>query len=299
LAWFVFVVSCCAWPVVGRAGDTAAYDPFESRAFEFEPPDFDPFEIQQVAPIEIQQVAHIEQLPQQKEPRLQKLPAVKLADPFDEVTCPAPSGRGTSSRRNYVPPADAMRVKVASKPKPTTSRRTYPQTAQLELPSPGSQDEAEGYAASAREWTPKPLDELTINIAQPAGVTPRDYAVDRPQQHWECDATTTRCWPMLTYQWAATCLCHQPLYFEEINLERYGYGCGRCLQPAASAAHFFGTVPILPYCMAVNCPGECNYTLGQYRPGSCAPWRTSCPGPSCYGGLAEAGTIVGLVLLIP
>jgi hypothetical protein len=51
--------------------------------------------------------------------------------------------------------------------------------------------------------------------------------------------------------------------------------------------------------MAVNCPGECNYTLGQYRPGSCAPWRTTCQPPNALGGLTEAGAVVGLVLLIP
>ena len=69
--------------------------------------------------------------------------------------------------------------------------------------------------------------------------------------------------------------CHRPLYFEEINLERYGYGCGWCLQPGASAAHFFGTVPALPYLMTVDCPHECIYTLGHYRPGSCPPWRAT------------------------
>lgn len=300
----VLALICCAWPAVSSADDAATYDPFDVESFEFaQRPTFDPFEIQPVA--------HVEQPLQPSQSNVQHLPAVKLADPFDEVVWSAPLGE-----TNYAPPVAsavalpsapaAVKPLVADKPEamalPTLPppQSSYTQVAQLELSSPSDQDEAEGYAASAREWAPKPLDQLTINIAEPAGVTPRDYAGERPIERWPCDPTlSTRCWPMLTYQWAATCLCYQPLYFEEINLERYGYGCGKCLQPAASAAHFFGTVPILPYCMAVNCPGECNYTLGEYRPGSCAPWRTTCPGPSAIGGLTEAGVVVGLVLLIP
>jgi hypothetical protein len=44
------------------------------------------------------------------------------------------------------------------------------------------------------------------------------------------------------------------------------------VQPFASAAHFFISVPLLPYKMGLNPPHECVYTLGYYRPGSCAPY---------------------------
>lgn len=301
------VVICCALPAVCRA-DEATFDPFESRAFQYVQPAFDPFEIQQVVHLE---EPH-QQDPQPSMPSVKPLPAVKIKDPFEEAAWSAPL-----SESNYVAPAAAekpavtptadapkaevARFEVTTIPVASVPQLPHSRTAQLELPPPRDQqpEDAEGYAKSAQDWRPKPLDELTINISQPSGVTPRDYAADQPQGHWVCDPTVTRCWSTLGYQWAATCLCYQPLYFEEINLERYGYGCCRWLQPAASAAHFFGTVPILPYCMAVNCPGECNYVLGKYRPGSCAPWRTQCPGPNCVGGLAEAGTVVGLVLLIP
>jgi hypothetical protein len=94
-------------------------------------------------------------------------------------------------------------------------------------------------------------------------------------------------------------MAHRPLYFEEINLERYGYGCHDCLQPFASAAHFFATVPALPYCIGANCPGECQYTLGHYRPGSCPPWRCHRPPVSALGALAEGGVWTGMVFLIP
>lgn len=135
----------------------------------------------------------------------------------------------------------------------------------------------------------------------PTGNAPEDHA----SGCWESiDASPgqlagERCWAATTFNWNATCFCHRPLYFEEINLERYGYGCCESLQPAASAAHFFATIPVLPYCIATDCPGECIYTLGHYRPGSCPPWQCHWPRWSTRGALAEGGVWTGMVFLIP
>ena len=112
---------------------------------------------------------------------------------------------------------------------------------------------------------------------------------------------------MNSFNWVASCLCHNPLYFEEINLERYGYGCGvdgpcctNGVQSLCSAAHFFGTVVALPYEMGVDCPCECDYTLGHYRPGSCPPRQFHCcTRCSALGGLSASGAAVGLIFLIP
>jgi hypothetical protein len=108
-----------------------------------------------------------------------------------------------------------------------------------------------------------------------------------------------RSWASSMYAWDATSLCYRPLYFEEANLERYGYGCCETMQPLASAAHFFGTIPLLPYCMATDCPNECIYTLGHYRPGSHVPKRYIWPPVSPRAILAEGGVWTGLVFLIP
>jgi hypothetical protein len=145
--------------------------------------------------------------------------------------------------------------------------------------------------------TEKPLGQLGINISIPAGELPTDYgAVCMASLN---TAAALRSFPTFYYQWDATCLCYHPLYFEEINLERYGYGCGCCLQPLASAAHFFGTVPALPYCMAAECPHECVYTLGHYRPGSCPPWRRHWPPADPLAAAAEGGVWTGMIFLIP
>jgi hypothetical protein len=103
----------------------------------------------------------------------------------------------------------------------------------------------------------------------------------------------------MTFTWKASALCHKPLYFEERQLERYNHGCGPFVQPIMSGAHFFLNVAVLPYKMGINPPGECQYPLGYYRPGSCAP-RLLPPLPiSLRGGLAEAGVVSGLIFLIP
>ena len=191
---------------------------------------------------------------------------------------------------------------------PTMNGPFAPSTGAPEPPIAGNDSAADD------SWQPRPLADLSTNILLPNGLLPRDYWAERPPQPLPCsDAFATRCWATSSFNWQASCLAHNPLYFEQVNLERYGYGCsgcGRCcgcndccstcLQSAAAAAHFFGTMPALPYLMAVDCPAECDYTLGHYRPGSCPPWRyTCCSSWSAVGGLSEAGVLTGLIFLIP
>ena len=100
-------------------------------------------------------------------------------------------------------------------------------------------------------------------------------------------------------EWKASGLCHKPLYFEDVQLERYGHEVGPVLQPLISSAHFFGNMLILPYKMGINPPGECQYALGYYRPGTCAPYMIQ-PFPfSLRGAAAQAGFVSGATALIP
>ena len=154
----------------------------------------------------------------------------------------------------------------------------------------------------------RPMSELGIGIAQPTGQSPTDFATPCWDQINAGPSAMFRCWPVLCYQWDATNLCYRPLYFEDINAERYGYICNDCwcccgpqdcLQSACSAAHFFGTVPALPYVLSAQPPRECVYTLGHYRPGSCAPWRCNYwPWDPC-AALVTAGVYTGFVYAIP
>ena len=109
----------------------------------------------------------------------------------------------------------------------------------------------------------------------------------------------SRNWLASSYQWQASALCHKPLYFEEVQLERYGHTTGPFTQPWVSGAHFFLNIAALPYHMAYQPPHECQYALGYYRPGSCAPWMIPPVPISFRGAAAEAAAIVGGVYLIP
>ena len=103
----------------------------------------------------------------------------------------------------------------------------------------------------------------------------------------------------ITFTWKASNLCYKPLYFEDVQLERYGHYRSPLLQPFVSRFRFWLTVPCLPYLMGVNPPNECIYDLGYYRPGNCAPSMMQPIPISLRGGLLEAGTIVGVGALIP
>jgi hypothetical protein len=113
------------------------------------------------------------------------------------------------------------------------------------------------------------------------------------------DVYEPRMWLASTMTWKASAICHKPLYFEEVQLERYGHTAGPVLQPALSGAHFFLNIAALPYKMGINPPNECRYALGYYRPGDCAPWLLPPLPLSIRGGLMEAGAIVGGVFVIP
>ena len=108
-----------------------------------------------------------------------------------------------------------------------------------------------------------------------------------------------RCWPQVTYRWTASKLYHKPLYFEEVDLERYGHSWGPCLQPFVSGAHFFARLPVLPYCMGYTPPCERQYALGYYRPGNCAPYLVPAVPVSARGGLWQAGAAVGTAIIVP
>ena len=112
-------------------------------------------------------------------------------------------------------------------------------------------------------------------------------------------AYTPRQWTPTTMTYMASNLCHNPLYFEDVNLERYGHTRGPVLEPMMQTAHFFGSIVVLPYKMGVHTPGECQYALGYYRPGNCAPWITPAIPISARGAIAQAATMTGFFWLVP
>jgi hypothetical protein len=138
----------------------------------------------------------------------------------------------------------------------------------------------------------------TAGLMDPENVVPKDWATPYFAKAGELagPAVENRSWATTGYFWLAPGLGYWPLYFEEINVERYGYRVG-CLQPAISAAHFFATIPLMPYKTFVHPPHECVYSLGYYRPGDCAPCQHEQFHLQADAAAAEGGMIAGMILL--
>lgn len=156
----------------------------------------------------------------------------------------------------------------------------------------------------------RPINSLTTSILLSTGDLPENAARAKfpAMGHTPTDGVFTRAWPGIAYQWEPSYLCHRPLYFEEVNLERYGYmACGhRCngipaavVQPVLSGAHFFATIPVLPFKGTVEPPYECIYTLGHYRPGSPVPHQIHWMPLRPDAGAVEALYVTALVFAIP
>ncbi len=103
----------------------------------------------------------------------------------------------------------------------------------------------------------------------------------------------------LKMTWKSSELMHKPLYFEEVALERYGHTAGPILQPVLSTGHFFANIAVLPYKMGIHPMSECQYALGYYRPGNCAPWQIPAVPLSGRGALMQAGVVTGVAGLLP
>jgi hypothetical protein len=138
----------------------------------------------------------------------------------------------------------------------------------------------------------KPISELTPNIAPSKGELPPDYPL-------AAASFQPRAFSPCTFMWVASGLCHKPLYFEDVQLERYGHTGCPWLQPILSGASFFTTVVVLPYEMGVELPREDIYVLGYDRPGSCSPYMIDPIPLSVRGAVFEAGAWVGGVFAFP
>ena len=103
-----------------------------------------------------------------------------------------------------------------------------------------------------------------------------------------------RNWIPQTFSWTASNLCHKPLFFENVQLERYGHSHGPFAQPVHSVAHFFVSLVSVTYQNAITPANECQYALGYYRPGNCAPWLKDPIPISLNGARRQALVTTGL-----
>lgn len=226
-----------------------------------------------------------------------------LTDPFEDLKAkasPAAPAKpdSTSSEKSTVMPSlgDALpKLPVG----PAKSADTAPKVVQP-TEGPTIEQQLQVTVAPKIEECPEPQEALRSirkkNILD--DITPKPG----PFPQW-ClmgkEAYTPRSWSPTNFHWTASALCHKPVYFEDLQLERYGHTCGPWYQPIVSGGHFFLSVPVLPYAMGLFPPNECIYTLGYYRPGSCAPQMLDALPMSIRAILAQGGVWTGMAFLIP
>lgn len=237
----------------------------------------------------------------------EKLPKPKnLDDQSDDET-----------RDSIVKSCDELRTELLS-----NSIRTI----SLDLSTPvNSVIRSEDEKVESRDWkdtngnviaTGKPISatQTSVNIMDESGLmrslslsslsgADQKVAWDLMDMPFECDLIASHYmnhnFTPSTMTWYASNLCHKPLYFEDIQLERYGHTKGPIRQPVRSAARFLGQAFLLPYQMSLNPPTECQYPLGLFRPGNCAPYlRQPFPWERRSVGY-QAAAMAGAFLLIP
>ena len=155
-------------------------------------------------------------------------------------------------------------------------------------------------APIAMESVRAPIAAANISLANIGNnVLPPDEASKEVAAVQPLPGGQERAFNPLTYRWQSANICHWPLYFEEPMLERHGQQiCPPCLQPAVSGGKFFTNLFLYPYKATLQPACESRYTLGHFRPGSCAPllkdtlpWS---PRAAVVQGAAVTGVAVGL-----
>lgn len=120
-----------------------------------------------------------------------------------------------------------------------------------------------------------------------------------PEETWTSKPYTPRAFENVLFTWEASDLYHNPLYFEDPALERYGHTYPEVVQPFASVGRFGLQLFGLPYQMTIDPICEKHYTLGWYRPGECAPKLLYQIPWNSRAAKVQAGVVTGMFFLIP
>lgn len=221
--------------------------------------------------------------------------ATKVAIPFAANPNPIRASQIAAEQRSSENKIRQVRANVpAAKPKPIRQTQ-YSQSSQAAPYAQGlvSLNLDEKYDDSCPDLSKMPsIMDIPYKIVPTPGEFPENCPL--PDEEFHRKAPTP-----ITFTWKASSLCYKPLYFEDVQLERYGHYCHPLLQPICSRVRFWLTIPCLPYLMGVNPPNECIYDLGYYRPGNCAPSMIEPIPISLRGGLMEAGAVAGACALFP
>lgn len=115
-------------------------------------------------------------------------------------------------------------------------------------------------------WPRKSIQEVRLNLAENGAQSPEDRSSKLYESSRRIDGSIAA--TEKVFAWAAPNINYQPLYFEDVALERYGQTKGLVQQPFVSAGKFLADKLLLgTRAMRVH-PKSCDSPLGFCRPGS-------------------------------
>ena len=120
----------------------------------------------------------------------------------------------------------------------------------------------------AGQWPGKSLAAIDLNVREKKNA-PKGMAgglLEKQKNAWSKFAPELK-----VYAWVAPEIHYQPLYFENVALERYGQTSSERKELIRSTANFFTSAFLLPYHMRLDAPLGSDYPLGFCRPGNAAP----------------------------
>ncbi len=112
----------------------------------------------------------------------------------------------------------------------------------------------------------KPMSMLSLDVREMSSDAPQDRSTALSQTDYGRWASFTP--QPIAFAWAAPDIRYQPLYFENVRLERYGQTRGPWKEVGDGAVHFFASAALLPYHARFDRPRSCDYPLGYCRPGN-------------------------------
>lgn len=113
------------------------------------------------------------------------------------------------------------------------------------------------------------------------------------------EGSTDRMFADMFYHWHASNLHHNPLYFEDVSLERYGHAYPPLVQPFVSVGKAGLQLAGLPYQMALSPVHNEEYVLGYYRPGDPAPHLRYRIPYNKKAAITASAAYTGLIFLFP
>lgn len=240
-----------------------------------------------------------QQNPARDDEALPELPV--LPDPDANIERNAP----VSAQSGSAPQSPALlRFAPFEQVDPLSIAQPIPQP--VELPAGENARTQESYGVGNNNGPLRPLgqiqpyydyESMRPELLQDVGAerVPEDVAVSEAPLH----ELAPRLSPDTVFSWEASNIWHNPLYFEDPSLERYGHVAPPILQPLISTSRLGVQLFGLPYQMTIDPVRKKRYILGWYRPGDEVPHLFYQPPWNLKAAAVQAGAVSAGVVILP